>query len=77
MLALFKRLSASDPTGEDRFFEHYCLFKCVVDDSLHPLQAKLRAARNALPARRTSPRVGANDPCPCGSGKKYKRCCRP
>ena len=24
---------------------------------------------------RTIPRVGRNDPCPCGSGKKYKRCC--
>jgi hypothetical protein len=23
----------------------------------------------------TGPRVGRNDPCPCGSGKKYKRCC--
>ena len=22
-----------------------------------------------------SPRVGRNDPCPCGSGKKYKKCC--
>jgi len=20
-------------------------------------------------------KVGRNDPCPCGSGKKYKRCC--
>lgn len=25
--------------------------------------------------RRESPKVGANEPCPCGSGKKYKRCC--
>jgi len=25
--------------------------------------------------RRETPRVGRNDPCPCGSGKKYKRCC--
>lgn len=24
---------------------------------------------------RTSPKVGRNDPCPCGSGKKYKKCC--
>ena len=24
---------------------------------------------------RTSPKVGRNDPCPCGSGKKYKQCC--
>lgn len=25
--------------------------------------------------RRDSPRIGRNDPCPCGSGKKYKKCC--
>lgn len=24
---------------------------------------------------RASPKVGRNDPCPCGSGKKYKKCC--
>jgi SEC-C motif domain protein len=23
---------------------------------------------------RTAPKVGRNDPCPCGSGKKYKKC---
>jgi preprotein translocase subunit SecA len=26
------------------------------------------------PIRRETPKVGRNDPCPCGSGKKYKRC---
>jgi SEC-C motif-containing protein len=26
------------------------------------------------PVVRTEPRVGRNDPCPCGSGKKYKKC---
>ena len=25
--------------------------------------------------RREAPKVGRNDPCPCGSGKKYKHCC--
>ncbi len=25
--------------------------------------------------RRDSPKIGRNDPCPCGSGKKYKNCC--
>ncbi|MEW5736952.1 MAG: YchJ family protein [Thermodesulfobacteriota bacterium] len=25
--------------------------------------------------RRESPKVGRNEPCPCGSGKKYKKCC--
>ncbi len=24
---------------------------------------------------RTSPKIGRNDPCPCNSGKKYKKCC--
>jgi len=27
------------------------------------------------PVKRTQPKVGRNDPCPCGSGKKYKNCC--
>ena len=26
------------------------------------------------PVRRNEPKVGRNDPCPCGSGKKYKKC---
>lgn len=25
--------------------------------------------------RRVGKKVGRNDPCPCGSGKKYKQCC--
>jgi len=29
----------------------------------------------AEPIVRDDPRVGRNDPCPCGSGKKYKKCC--
>ena len=27
------------------------------------------------PYVRTEPKIGRNDPCPCGSGKKYKKCC--
>ena len=29
----------------------------------------------ATPSSATGGKVGRNDPCPCGSGKKYKRCC--
>ncbi|MEI2726084.1 MAG: preprotein translocase subunit SecA [Verrucomicrobiota bacterium] len=32
------------------------------------------AVDRAKPVR-TGPKVGRNDPCPCGSGKKYKQCC--
>ncbi len=27
------------------------------------------------PQKRDAPRIGRNDPCVCGSGKKYKKCC--
>jgi SEC-C motif-containing protein len=30
---------------------------------------------NPRPAQRTADKVGRNDPCPCGSGKKFKKCC--
>lgn len=31
---------------------------------------------NFEPLRRSSPKVGRNDPCPCGSGAKFKKCCQ-
>jgi uncharacterized protein len=33
------------------------------------------AQRDASVPRRNEPKVGRNDPCPCGSGKKFKQCC--
>ncbi|MDD7674674.1 MAG: SEC-C metal-binding domain-containing protein, partial [Oscillospiraceae bacterium] len=27
------------------------------------------------PVRNKARKIGPNDPCPCGSGKKYKKCC--
>jgi SEC-C motif domain protein len=36
----------------------------------------LRAVRSGpAPVRSSQPKVGRNEPCPCGSGKKYKHCC--
>jgi len=35
-----------------------------------------RPIRNGpAPRKSSAPKVGRNDPCPCGSGKKYKHCC--
>ncbi|MFP4491707.1 MAG: SEC-C metal-binding domain-containing protein, partial [Spirochaetaceae bacterium] len=31
--------------------------------------------QQAVQVKRANPKVGRNDPCPCGSGKKYKHCC--
>ena len=37
--------------------------------------AKHSAPQKSAPARSGGAKVGRNDPCPCGSGKKYKNCC--
>ena len=38
-------------------------------------QQQAEAGARTSESRRSSPKVGRNDPCPCGSGKKYKKCC--
>jgi hypothetical protein len=51
-------------------------------DSRHPFR-HLQSDGSALdeseasppPAARSAPKPGRNDPCPCGSGKKFKKCC--
>ena len=42
--------------------------------SPHPEQSQ-PAPRLELPLKRELPKAGRNDPCPCGSGKKFKSCC--
>ena len=43
-------------------------------DVVSEAAAAAEAQARAKPVR-TGPKVGRNDPCPCGSGKKYKQCC--
>jgi preprotein translocase subunit SecA len=43
-------------------------------DVVSEAAAATEAQAKAKPIR-TGPKVGRNDPCPCGSGKKYKNCC--
>jgi hypothetical protein len=41
-------------------------------------EAYLDAAAGRAPSlTRPAPKVGRNDPCPCGSGRKFKKCCLP
>ncbi len=37
--------------------------------------AAVNAQVKKQPVKRSAAKVGPNDPCPCGSGKKYKKCC--
>ena len=38
-------------------------------------QAPQGEAAVVKPIKLDKPKVGRNEPCPCGSGKKYKKCC--
>lgn len=45
---------------------------------LHKFWLARRPAQDTAgsqPMRRSEPKVGRNEPCPCGSGRKYKQCC--
>jgi preprotein translocase subunit SecA len=43
-------------------------------DAQMPSQPRAPQAGKTEPIKRDTPKVGRNDPCPCGSGKKYKNC---
>jgi hypothetical protein len=44
-------------------------------DAEEDLPESLSSGYTTVPVRRTQPKVGRNERCPCGSGKKFKKCC--
>ncbi len=46
-------------------------------DSDENLLESLSSEYTTAPIRRTTPKIGRNEPCPCGSGQKFKKCCAP
>lgn len=62
--------------GYRRFFEHcrpYMVQMAVLRWAGYPPETVMQQLQAA--EARTPPRPGRNDPCPCGSGRKYKKCC--
>lgn len=61
--------------GYKRFFTHCRPFLAELSALQH--RETIREPTPAPVATRTQvhPRTGRNDPCPCGSGRKYKKCC--
>ena len=91
LMRLVQEVALSDSGYVARLERHYALVRQAASDPAHPAYERLRqvtesdegwlsvSAMDALREGRTlGPRprpVGRNEPCPCGSGKKYKRCC--
>lgn len=81
----------TEETEVDTKFDFEVLFKKMVEfkaDHLYTLpewenvfsedeQKRLYTEqKQSTTIRREAAKVGRNDPCPCGSGKKYKKCCQ-
>ena len=83
---LLQALPAQDDNHEADF-EHLATLTDTIKDEYHDdgnpdfqggaptATAVPERDRKQETVRRTDAKVGRNDPCPCGSGKKYKKCC--
>jgi len=55
-------------------FERACLSKQQIE-AANPYINPLQEMRKTAIAKQLGRKIGRNEPCPCGSGKKYKKCC--
>jgi hypothetical protein len=76
LVSAIKRLREHSPIGATG------IIPAIIDKYLTTPAAELAEKLSATPPPpatgytiRVAPRVGRNEPCPCGSGRKYKRCC--
>jgi preprotein translocase subunit SecA len=70
---------------EEDVLEKLFLIQIVKEEQAREIEQPSKQTRLVLshgsrkeaqePVKRKGPQVGRNDPCPCGSGKKYKKCC--
>ena len=64
-------------TGDIYTPETMAKFKAFMKAELKEMQLKptIKQLRRKPVDPKADGRVGRNDPCPCGSGKKFKKCC--
>jgi len=74
---------ATDECGVVEFIAHYAVKETSFDHHERAEFEKIDGVWTFMdgrilgpdPVKREQPKIGRNDPCPCGSGKKYKKCC--
>lgn len=84
---MFEIIKHGKPHDEDAYFENLAELTAArwlageygtaedADSSVDPVSSFTGYAPPAQPYQREAPKIGRNDPCPCGSGKKFKNCC--
>ena len=78
-LPTVEEIKAMEAAQRERAPDNIQYQHAAADDLLHPEQVQENSPQAGEPAKqqpfkRTDKKVGRNDPCPCGSGKKYKQC---
>ena len=73
ILRVVRDIVLQDAGFVERIKRHYRMFRDRIDRRSSSLPV---STSGPLP-RPVSRMINGNDPCPCGSGRKYKRCCRP
>jgi uncharacterized protein len=61
--------------GYKRFFTHCQPFVAELSARWRQQSLDRQIPRVRAKSAQRSPKRGRNDPCPCGSGRKYKKCC--
>jgi len=68
-MKILEKFWKENGTGKDGMFPGWDVPKQenVIPMEIEPTEKQM--------SRKPYPKVGRNDPCPCGSGKKFKKCC--
>ena len=70
-----RALEEAQHIPEDIEYQHVQADNVLQPGTPQPQEAPPVQAPKPKPFKRGKKKVGRNDPCPCGSGKKYKHCC--
>jgi uncharacterized protein YchJ len=76
--AYFRRSLVEAKTATERMQALIRIAGCLIEQGRHAeaneIMQQTRKLDGELDAQANPPAVGRNEPCPCGSGKKYKKC---
>lgn len=73
--AIRKIVHGEHPTVKSVVFGHAAISQVLGPHVAAAMRAKGRRVHVTRKPVIASPKVSRNDPCPCGSGKKFKKCC--
>ena len=73
--SVVKKLFLFEPVSAEQLAEQHRRRQAPPADMSFSAPFKSAQRQKPLTMVRKGEKVGRNDPCPCGSGKKYKKCC--